>query len=123
VLNGCGKAIEKAKYYAEEAHRTQRSGFDPRILPKVSDIDDMEKEMRRATDGLSRLREMVMAHNTALEQAQDPKHKAANGYDGDEYNGYNGDSMRGNGGFAGADPKKRRGVSSPAIIYELLGIG
>jgi hypothetical protein len=56
------------------------------------------------------MREVAIAQNQAFaEQRKDQGPPAANGY-GAEPNGYQQDDTK-QGGFAGADPKKRRGVS------------
>jgi len=66
----------------------------------------MQKQ-QRIQDSLARIRDVVQQAALA-EQAQDQRFKAPDGREQDEQNGYQDDSR--GGGFAGSDPKKRRGV-------------
>ncbi|KAF2102611.1 GATA-domain-containing protein [Rhizodiscina lignyota] len=64
-------------------------------------------------DSLIRIKEVVLAQNaSATEQAaQDQRYKVQNGYQPEEHNPYQDDTK--SAGFAGADPKKRRGRAAP----------
>lgn len=80
------------------------------------------KQGHRIVDSLVRIREVVLTTQQAQipEQPQDPRYKAANGFEPEESSQY-GEDTKGGGGFAGADSKKRRGVSlSETGIISLL---
>lgn len=79
-------------------------------MPKVAEIETLMQRQQRVQDSLARLHNVVLTQQAALaEQEQDQRYKAADGREPEEHNGYP-DEGRG-GGFAGADSKKRRGVS------------
>jgi len=79
-------------------------------LPKVTEVEELMQKQQRIQDSLARIRDVVLTQQAALaEQAQDQRFKAPDGREQDEQNGYQDDSR--GGGFAGSDPKKRRGVS------------
>lgn len=70
----------------------------------------MMRQSARVHESLSRLQEVVLTQQAALaERAKEQQHKAAMELDA-EHQAAMDDSK--NGGFAGADPKKRRGVSN-----------
>jgi hypothetical protein len=82
----------------------------PASIPSLGEVDDLMKQEIRVAESLTRIREVVVNQQAALvEQAQDPRYKAMNGYDHEGPNSYH-DDAKGGGGFAGSDPKKRRGV-------------
>ena len=64
----------------------------------------------RVLDSVNRIREVIIAKTLAdaEQQSQERRNKAALEYDDDS--GSFQDKMDGSGGFAGSDPKKRRGV-------------
>lgn len=73
------------------------------------EVDDLVRQSNRVTEALIRIRDVVNQQNAmAAEQAQNRAYKPDH-YD-DESNLY-GDDFKGAGGFAGAEAKKRRGVS------------
>lgn len=76
-------------------------------LPKVTEVEELMQKQQRIQDSLARIRDVVQQAALA-EQAQDQRFKAPDGREQDEQNGYQDDSR--GGGFAGSDPKKRRGV-------------
>jgi len=81
----------------------------PASIPSLAEVDELVKQETRVTESLARIREVIINQQAALvEQAQDPRYKAMNGYDHDGSNSYHDDAK--GGGFAGSDPKKRRGV-------------
>ena len=77
-------------------------------------MEDLVRQSSRVTDALARIRDVIINQQNALaaEQAQNRAYKA-DAYD-DESNLYS-DDFKGSGGFAGAEAKKRRGVSHPAF--------
>jgi len=82
----------------------------PASIPSLLQVDDLMKQEKRVAESLERIREVIVNQQAALvEQAQDPRYKAMNGYDHEGSNSYH-DDAKGGGGFAGSDPKKRRGV-------------
>lgn len=69
---------------------------------------------RRNQDALIRIRTAVVNQEQALaEQMAQRKAFKPGGVDADEHMAMYQEEFKGAGGFAGADPKKRRGVSLP----------
>ena len=82
-------------------------------MPKVPEIDDLISQGARMQESLHRIRDVVIAQQVAIaEQAHDHREMTSNGYAGEESSQYQGEAKASSGGgFAGADAKKRRGVS------------
>lgn len=101
--------LEFARHYGQRAHQTQRSGPVPGSMPSLVEVDEMIKQEERIHMSLARIREVIVNQQQAAlaEQAQGIHYKATNGYDVEDSNSHYDDTK---GGFAGADPKKRRGV-------------
>lgn len=80
-------------------------------MPRLEEVDEMLKHSERIQISLQRMREVVFNHQASIvEPPQDPRYARMNGYEHDAQSNY-GDDPKGTGGFAGPDPKKRRGVS------------
>ena len=80
-------------------------------LPKLEEVDDMIRRQNRVLDSMMRIREVVIAQQHALaeQRSRDEANKAHQSeYDGDH--GPYQEKQEGGGGFAGPDPKKKRGV-------------
>lgn len=101
--------LDFARHYGQRAHQTQRTGPLSGSMPSSPEVDEQLKQQQRLHDALVQLREVVQTQQIA-EQVKDPRYKTINGYDTEESTAYNNDP--GKGGFAGPDPKKRRGVSA-----------
>jgi hypothetical protein len=74
----------------------------------MKELEELSPILRRLQESFEHLREVV-ATTAMAEQQKDPA-LSSNGY-GSDHNGYLDDGKNG-GGFAGPDPKKRRGVSN-----------
>lgn len=87
----------------------------PGSTPGIPEIDEMVRKSQQMHSALLRVRDLIAAQNaTASEQmAQDERYHVQNGLHAEEQGPYQDDSKAG--GFAGADPKKRRGVSAPYL--------
>jgi hypothetical protein len=75
-------------------------------------VDDLLQLQQRNQEALLRIRAAVLnqEHALAEQRAQRQAFKSDNGYD-EEHVGMFQEDFKGGGGFAGADAKKRRGVS------------
>lgn len=104
--------LDFSRHYSAHAHQTQRSGPIPGSLPTLAECDEMMNQNRRVSDSLARIREVLITQQMALaeQRAHDQGFKGSSEY-GEEGAGYQEDFKTG-GGFAGADAKKRRGVSN-----------
>jgi hypothetical protein len=114
MAEGSGRITDFSKVYRQRAHENQRIGMTPQSMPRLEEVDEMMKHSERIQVSLQRMREVVFDHQQAniVEPPQDPRYRSMNGYDHDNPNAFT-DDPKGGGGFAGADPKKRRGVSFP----------
>lgn len=113
MMDGCMKTLEFSKFYAAKAHQTQRSGPVLGSLPSLQDIDEILQLQQRNNDALHKIRNAVINQEQALakQRAQRQLYKSDHHGDEDHTGGYQED-FKGGGGFAGADAKKRRGVSN-----------
>ena len=104
------RTLDFSRHYAARAHQTQRSGPILGSLPSLNEVEDILHMQRRNQDALIRIRtavvnqEQALAEQMAQRKAYKPEdeHMAGTMYQ---------DEFKGAGGFAGADSKKRRGVS------------
>lgn len=81
----------------------------------MGEMEEMLNMHRRNEDALMRIRAVVFSHEQAMaEMAQRKAFRP--GMNEDEMSLYQ-DEFKGNGGFAGADAKKRRGVSPPYSTF------
>lgn len=112
IAEGSGRLNEFLRIYGQRAHHAQRAGPIPGSTPAIHEVDELMKQSQRIVESLARIREVVLTTQQAhlAEQAQDPRFKAANGYEPEEAHNPYGEDPKGGGGFAGSDPKKRRGV-------------
>ncbi|KAF4554859.1 Biofilm regulator 1 [Elsinoe fawcettii] len=96
-----------SRQYGARLHQTQRSGPTPGTLPAITEIDDLMSKTRHTLESLGRLREGLVAHQTAyFQQAQENLRLSQDAKRNDSVHQHD-DSKAG--GFAGAEPKKRRG--------------
>lgn len=123
MAEGAGSIIEFSKVYRQRAHESHRIGLTPHSMPRLEEVDEMLKSGERIQVSLQRMREVVFNHQASLiEPPPDPRYARMNGYEHDAQSNYS-DDAKGAGGFAGPDPKKRRGVSflpHPRRTHELM---
>ncbi|KAJ9286669.1 transcriptional regulator family: GATA type zinc finger [Paecilomyces variotii] len=113
ITDVSSRTLEFSRHYAARAHQTQRSGPILGSLPSLNEIDELLQLQRRNQDALIRIRTAVLNQEHALaEQRQRQAFKTDSPYD-DDHGGMYHDEFKGAGGFAGADPKKRRGKAAP----------
>lgn len=111
------RTLDFSRHYAARAHQTQRSGPILGSLPSLNEVEDMLHMQRRNQDALVRIRTAVVNQEQALAEqlAQRKAFKTE-----DDHMAMYPDDYKGTGGFAGADPKKRRGVSSGCFFFYRL---
>ncbi|KAG8626730.1 hypothetical protein KVT40_005675 [Elsinoe batatas] len=96
-----------SRQYGARLHQTQRSGPTAGTLPAITEIDDLMNKTRHTLESLGKLREGLVAHQTAyFQQAQENLRLSQDAKRNDSVHQHD-DSK--SGGFAGAEPKKRRG--------------
>lgn len=103
--------MDFASNYGVRSHQTQRSGATIENLPRIDECEEMINRQSRVLDSVKRIREVIIAKtaaDAAEQQSQERRSKASLEYDDDS--GSFQDKLDGSGGFAGSDPKKRRGV-------------
>lgn len=112
IAEGSGRTLAFTQTYKYEAHKTQRSGPTSQSLPTLSECDDIIKQQRGVLASMERIREVIVKQQQDLAEARQREqgYKASNDYDEESLYG---DKGEGGGGFAGADPKKRRGRAAP----------
>ncbi|MCJ1374494.1 hypothetical protein MMC20_005726 [Loxospora ochrophaea] len=113
IAEGSGRALDFSRHYGNRAHHSQRSGPLPGSLPSLTECDEMIRHQHRVLDSMARIREVIITQQHALaeQRTRDQAQKAPSEFS-DEANSYQ-DKLEGAGGFAGADPKKRRGRNAP----------
>ncbi|KAL9606967.1 MAG: hypothetical protein Q9167_008071 [Letrouitia subvulpina] len=113
IAEGSGRALEFSRVFGSRAHQTQRSGPIPGSLPELKECDDMIGYQTRVLDSMHRIKDVIIAQQHALAEQrnyeQAYKHSGGNEEDGIGFH----EKLEGAGGFAGADPKKRRGRAAP----------
>ncbi|KAJ5328129.1 Zinc finger NHR/GATA-type [Penicillium brevicompactum] len=104
------RTLDFSRHYAARAHQTQRSGPIIGSLPSLNEVEDMLHMQRRNQDALVRIRTAVVNQEQALaeQMAQRKAFKTE-----DDHMAMYPEDYKGTGGFAGADPKKRRGKAAP----------
>ena len=115
IAEGSGRALEFSRHYGIAAHHTQRSGPIPGSLPSINECDDMIRQQNRVLECVSSIREVILKQQQALAEQKsydERNHKNATSQSEGETGSYL-DKIEGSGGFAGPDPKKRRGRAAP----------
>ena len=115
IAEGAGRALDFSRHFGATAHQTQRSGPVPGSLPTLAECDELIRRQSRVLESMTRLRDVIVKQQVLAEQrTRDEVSKASSEYgdDGHAYLDKLDGSVNGSGGFAGGDPKKRRGVSS-----------
>lgn len=111
MAEGAGRLTDFSRIYRQRAHESQRVGMTPHSIPRMEEVDDMLQHGERIRISLLRMKEVVERHHKSMaETQQDSRYARMNGYEHDVQSNYS-DDAKGAGGFAGPDPKKRRGVS------------
>jgi hypothetical protein len=101
--------LEFSRQCGARLHQSQRSEPTPDNLPQLQEIDHLMEKSRRQLDCYAKMREFIIAQQTAyFHQAQEQQSRAQEGVKRDSVH-QNEESKAG--GFAGAEAKKRRGVS------------
>jgi hypothetical protein len=114
------RTLDFSRHYAARAHQTQRSGPIIGSLPSLNEVEDMLHMQRRNQDALIRIRSAVVNQEQALAEQQMAQRKAFKSED--EHMAMYQEEFKGTGGFAGADPKKRRGVSSGRFFPFIISL-
>ena len=100
--------LEFSRQCGARLHQSQRSDPTPSNLPQLQEIDHLMEKSRRQLDCYAKMREFIIAQQTAyFHQAQEQQSRAQEGIKRDSVQGEESKA----GGFAGAEAKKRRGVS------------
>ena len=89
-----------------------RSGIET-ALPTLAECDEMQHLQRSTLNAIERIRDIVVTqeHAMAEQRNREEANKARQSLYQEQNSMYN--KEEGNGGFAGADPKKRRGRHAP----------
>ncbi|KAI4191442.1 MAG: hypothetical protein L6R41_000093 [Letrouitia leprolyta] len=110
-----GRTLDFSNLYGTHAHQTQRSGPIPGSLPSLAECDEVLGYQKRVLDSMQRIKEVIIAQQHALaEQRNYEKYNPTS--EADEDAGSFHDKTEGAGGFAGADPKKRRGLLLLVVV-------
>ncbi|KAL8931375.1 MAG: hypothetical protein Q9211_007007 [Gyalolechia sp. 1 TL-2023] len=118
VAECSGRTLEFSNLYGSRAHQTQRSGPIPGSLPSLAECDEVLGYQKRVLDSMQRIKEVIIAQQHAqAEQRNYDKYNPPS--EADEDGGSFHDKMEGSGGFAGADPKKRRGVCPTRLDWKI----
>lgn len=105
VVEASLRTHEFSRSWAQRSHQTHRTEYFPECLPGVQEIDEMIRQSNRILEGLSRVREVVIAQQTALTEQ---RARAARGDHLENYGGLHDEYKN----YTGGDSKKpRRGVS------------
>jgi hypothetical protein len=100
--------LDFSRQYGARLHQSQRSDPAPGTLPQLQEIDHLMEKSRRQLDCYAKMRECVIAQQTAyFQQAQEQQFRTQDDNKRDSVHGA--EEMKG--GFSGAEAKKRRGVS------------
>lgn len=103
------QTLEFSNVWSQRYHQANRTSYFNDGLPGTTEIDDMIRYSHRIMEGLTRLRDVAIMQQNALDEQ---RARAARGQNlDDEYRGLS-EAERA-GGFAGGDAKKRRGKAAP----------
>ncbi|KAL8869513.1 MAG: hypothetical protein Q9174_004218, partial [Haloplaca sp. 1 TL-2023] len=109
IAEGSGRALDFSRHYSARAHQTQRSGPVAGSMPSIPECDELMEYQRRVLESMQRIKEVMLAQQQALVQQRDYENTyKTSGEPEDDATSFH-DKVEGSGGFAGADPKKRRG--------------
>ncbi|RMY70508.1 hypothetical protein D0863_05726 [Hortaea werneckii] len=103
--------LDFSRRYGDRMHQTVRTGPPLSSLPGIVELDDMISKSRVQMDAVAKIREVVLAHQAAYEeQRHSAKTFAA---DIPPTPDQQSDDAELKAGFAGGEPKKRRGRAAP----------
>ncbi|KAL8681767.1 MAG: hypothetical protein Q9186_002156 [Xanthomendoza sp. 1 TL-2023] len=111
IAEGSGRALEFSRHYGSRAHQTQRSGPMPGSMPSMAECDEMMNYQRRVLDSMQSIKEVIIAQQHALAEQRNYNYNNKPSSEADDDGSSFNDKAEGSGGFAGAEAKKRRGVS------------
>jgi hypothetical protein len=101
-----------ARRYGDRLHQTTRSGPTPSTLPGLVEVEDMINKACLQVDCLSKIREVVVAQQVAYDQQAAEQRQQQKTYAEPIMSAMqHEDDIKC--GFAGSDPKKRRGRAAP----------
>ncbi|KAL8924046.1 MAG: hypothetical protein Q9172_002875 [Xanthocarpia lactea] len=109
IAEGSGRALDFSRHYSARAHQTQRSGPVPGSMPSVAECDEMMSYQKRVLESMQSIKEVIIAQQQALVEQRNYEHNYKPASEADEDGALFHEKLEGGGGFAGADPKKRRG--------------
>ncbi|MCJ1306672.1 hypothetical protein MMC25_000315 [Agyrium rufum] len=111
IVESSEKTLDWARSYRNHAQQHQRSGPSALYIPSMGDWDEMHDAQTRAMDALNCIRGVIVTQQQMLsERTRQEASKAPSDYGDDGQAGS--DQAEGGGGFAGGDPKKRRGKNA-----------
>jgi hypothetical protein len=126
MIKRCTRTLEFSKLYATRAYQTQRSGPVWGSLPSLQEIDEILQVQQHNKEALLKIRDAVINQEQALanQHAQQQLYKSDHHHGDEDHTGVYQEDFKGGGGFAGADAKKRRGVShqSPEPFEAVINI-
>lgn len=107
ILDHSTVMCDFSRGYGARLHQNARAGPAPGVLPAITEVEDLMNKSRFTLEALGRMREALIAQEAAyLQQAQEQRFQS-------EAEAKRNDSVHvseeGQGGFAGPEPKKRRG--------------
>ncbi|KAM0694972.1 hypothetical protein Q7P36_005328 [Cladosporium allicinum] len=107
-----GIMTDFARRYGDRLHQTTRSGPTPSTLPGLVEVEDMINKARVQVDCLTKIREVVVAQQVAYDQQAAEQRQQQKAYAEPTMSAMqHEDDIKC--GFAGSDPKKRRGRAAP----------
>ena len=118
MAEGCGRGLEFARHFGARAHQTQRSGPTLASLPTSQECEEMMKRQERVLMSISRIRDVVIAQQQALAEQRSREDAASKPVPDfvEDSSTASDKAERSGGGFAGSDPKKRRGVCHHNLV-------
>lgn len=102
-----------SRRYGDRLHQTARSGPTPSTLPGIVEVEDMMAKSRLQLDSLSKIREVVVAQQVAYDQQAAEQRQQQKAYAEPMMSAHHSEMDDLKAGFAGSDPKKRRGRAAP----------
>ncbi|GAM87868.1 hypothetical protein ANO11243_058960 [Dothideomycetidae sp. 11243] len=97
-----------SRQYGARLHQVQRSGVVPGTLPAITEVEDLMNKSRQAHEALGRMREVLVAQQAAYFQQAQEQHNRLD-LDSKRNDSVHQQDESKLGGFAGSEPKKRRG--------------
>jgi len=109
ILDHSTVMCDFSRAYGARLHQNARTGPAPGTLPAITEVEELMNKSRFTLEALGRMREVLIAQEAAyLQQAQEQRFQSEA-----EAEAKRNDSVHvsdeGKGGFAGPEPKKRRG--------------